>query len=246
MGIKAIKNRDSLVDEVFEQMKDQIVSGEWGPGEQIPSENELSEVFNVSRATIRNSIQKLKAIGILSTIQGRGTFVRKTISENLAESLIPLVLLDKDNIIEILEFRKTVEMESVRLAAERADQDDLVRIKRALDGMLQNQDDPPRYSMADYQFHLAIARASRNMIFLRVMTDLKDLLFSHFSKMNRDLGTSLGLDYHVAIYEAIEKRDPASASGLICKNLELSINRLQEHHINNGSKTGRKVDETDD
>ena len=96
MGIKAIKSRDSLVDEVFEQMKDQIVSGEWGPGEKILSENELSQVFNVSRATIRNSIQKLKAIGILTTKQGRGTFVRKTISENLAENLIPLVLLDKD------------------------------------------------------------------------------------------------------------------------------------------------------
>jgi GntR family transcriptional repressor for pyruvate dehydrogenase complex len=228
MPIRAIEDRSSLVDEVFEQMKDHIISGEWGPGEQIPSESELGKLFNVSRTTIRNSIQKLKAIGVLITKQGQGTFVRQTINEHLAENLIPMVFLDKDNILEILEFRVTIEMASAGLAAERADEEDIQRMKAALDVMNENIENYTQYSIADYQFHLNIARASKNKIFYRVMMKLKDILYGHFEEMNRELGPAMSIENHRRIFAAIKNRNPQLASTLMKKNIELSINTLKE------------------
>ncbi len=227
MAIRAIENRESLVDEVFEQMKEHIISGEWKPAQKIPSEHELSQRFNVSRTTIRNSIQKLKAIGVLTTKQGHGTFVRQTIDEHLAENLIPMVFLENDNILDILEFRITVEMGSAGLAAERADKEDLERIQSALDTMRESLENYARYSAADYQFHLNLARASKNEIFYRVMIELKSILYSHFEKMSRDFGPEMSIENHTRIFAAIQQKDAELARRLMRENIELSIRTLQ-------------------
>lgn len=227
MAIRAIEDRASLVDEVFEQMKEHIISGEWEPGEKIPSEHELSTLFNVSRTTIRNAIQKLKTIGVLITKQGQGTFVRPTLDEHLAENLIPIVFLDKDNILEILEFRISIEMGSAGLAAERADEEDIQKIKHALDMMTENVETYTRYSIADYQFHLNIARASKNKIFYWVMMGLKDILYSHFEEMNRELGPKMSIENHQRIFAAIKNKDTKLARRLMRENIQLSIDTIK-------------------
>ena len=66
MNLKAVK-KVNIGDQVYNQMKDQIMSGVWVPGEKIPSENQLMEVFGVSRGTVRQAIQKLSAVGLLET-----------------------------------------------------------------------------------------------------------------------------------------------------------------------------------
>ena len=66
MAIQKI-SRDSISDQVFAQMKEQILRGEWPPGEKIPSENELARQFGVSRITVRNALQKLCALELLET-----------------------------------------------------------------------------------------------------------------------------------------------------------------------------------
>ncbi len=227
MPLRAIANRASLVDEVFEQMKELIISGEWGPCAQIPSESELSTLFNVSRTTIRNAIQKLKTIGVLTTKQGQGTFVRHTITDNLAENLIPMVFLDNDNILEILEFRITIEMASASLAAERAGDDDIQRIQAVFEVMSESIENYTRYSIADYQFHLNIARASKNTIFYQAMLKLKDVLYSHFEEMNREFGPAMSIENHRKILAAITSKDPQLASRLMKENIELSIKTLK-------------------
>ncbi|MFQ9704886.1 MAG: FadR/GntR family transcriptional regulator [Enterocloster clostridioformis] len=70
MNLKAVK-KVNIGDQVYNQMKDQIMSGVWVPGEKIPSENQLMEVFGVSRGTVRQAIQKLSAVGLLETRRGR-------------------------------------------------------------------------------------------------------------------------------------------------------------------------------
>ena len=69
MNLKAVK-KVNIGDQVYNQMKDQIMSGVWVPGEKIPSENQLMEVFGVSRGTVRQAIQKLSAVGLLETRRG--------------------------------------------------------------------------------------------------------------------------------------------------------------------------------
>jgi GntR family transcriptional regulator, transcriptional repressor for pyruvate dehydrogenase complex len=226
MGIKAIE-KVNVADKVYEQMKENIINGEWSPKDKIPSENELCRLFNVSRNTVRSAIQKLKAIGVLTTRQGQGTFVCDSIIDNFVDNFIPLVYLDKNEILEILEFRKIIEIESIGLTAIKASKQDIAKIRHNLDNMIANRGDYKKYSIADYQFHLSIARASQNKIYYRVMLRLKDVLYSHFEEMNEDLGPELSVENHKKIFKAIEIRDPKLAKYLLKETIELSINILK-------------------
>ncbi len=76
MNLKAVK-KVNIGDQVYDQIKDQIISGSWASGEKIPSENQLMDIFGVSRGTVRQAIQKLSAVGLLETRRGEGSYVRQ-------------------------------------------------------------------------------------------------------------------------------------------------------------------------
>lgn len=224
--IKSIEKRN-VVEAVYGQMKALILNGDWKPDSRIPSENELGKLFNVSRNTVRSAIQKLKTMGIVSTNQGQGTFVCRSVVQNMVDGFMPAFLLSKEEILEILEFRKVIEVESVSLAALRADEEDMARLKKSLDRMLESGNDYKEYSRADFQFHLNIAQASKNSIFHKAMIKLEDVLYRHFEEMNRELGPQLSIENHRRIYEAVSKRDPQLAGFLMRENIELSMNKLK-------------------
>jgi len=77
----AIKRSESFVDQVVEEIKERIDSGEYALGQRIPSENELSNELNISRATIRSAYIKLSTEGVLKRVHGDGTYVRKRIPD---------------------------------------------------------------------------------------------------------------------------------------------------------------------
>ncbi|MGD1832623.1 MAG: FadR/GntR family transcriptional regulator, partial [Sphaerochaetaceae bacterium] len=91
-------------------MRENIFSQQWLPGDKIPSENELSQIFNASRVSIRGAIQKLIAQGFLESKQGEGTFVRTLTIEHAFGSLMTLISLSKRNILQVLQYRKMIEV----------------------------------------------------------------------------------------------------------------------------------------
>ena len=58
---------------MFDQLREQILSGGWKPGDKLPSENELAAQFGVSRVTVRNALQRLSGLGLLETRFGEGS-----------------------------------------------------------------------------------------------------------------------------------------------------------------------------
>lgn len=216
MSVTSIEKID-LVEKVFEMMKDNIISGEWSPGEKIPSENDLCIMFNVSRNTVRSAIQKLKTIGALSSEQGKGTFVYRSITDSFIDSFIPLVSLDQEEMMDIVDFRDIIENESARLAAKRATEEELDHIQKALDNMIASINDYKKYSIADYQFHLSIVKASRNRIFYKAMLRLKDVLYRHLEEMNRTGDLEISINGHLKLFNAIKNRDHELA-GILSKS----------------------------
>ncbi|RAK06360.1 GntR family transcriptional repressor for pyruvate dehydrogenase complex [Halanaerobium saccharolyticum] len=204
----------NLVDEVYKKMKEKILSGEWKPGEKIPSENELSEKFGVSRNTIRNAIQKLKGLNVIKTKQGQGTFISENLNSSIVSSIIPDMIFSNDEMLDVLEFKSVIEKENARLASIRADEDDIQEIKEALDQMIKHQDDYKEYSLWDYKFHLNIARASKNKILHQTMLRLKDILFHHLEEMNKEGDFKKSIEGHKKLYNAIKNKDPELAVNL--------------------------------
>ena len=128
MALRAVEKR-SLADGVFEQLTTEIVSGRYAPGETIPSERDLSEVFSVNRHVVREAVKRLQQIGLLSVVQGGRTKVldfRRTAGLDLlaivaehAETGEGLLAL----LAAALEMRAGIGVDVARLCAQRAGSD---------------------------------------------------------------------------------------------------------------------------
>ena len=166
--LKPIK-KESVRVQVFWQLRDQILRRTWPPGSKLPSEKELCQTMGVSRVSIREGIQHLVSLGILETRHGEGTFVRELESGQVHfNALIPLLVLDDINILEVLEYRRIVEKGAAALAAERATDQDLTEMEAVYGQMVQVRDDVAEFSRADLEFHLVLAKATRNPVIIKV------------------------------------------------------------------------------
>ena len=110
--------KESVRGQVFWQLRDHIFRRTWPPGSKIPSENELSRTMGVSRVSIREGIQHLVSLGILETRHGEGTFVRELSGGQVHfKALLPLLVLDNIDILQVLEYRRIIEKGTAGLAA---------------------------------------------------------------------------------------------------------------------------------
>ena len=117
--------KKNVADEVFEKMLNMIIEGDWKKGEMIPSENELREAFSVSRSTVRQAVQRLSALGIVRSRQGKGTYVEQVDTSFYLNLLIPSLMLSGGDSISILEFTKSIQVECVRIVSQCASDEEI-------------------------------------------------------------------------------------------------------------------------
>jgi GntR family transcriptional repressor for pyruvate dehydrogenase complex len=197
---------------IIEKMKELILDRKLGPGDRLPSERELALEFGVSRASIREAIKALTALGLLETRTGDGTYVRPNLGESVLEPLSWAVLLAEGVGPDLAETREAIEPDIAGLAAERATASERKRLLETLDAMREAVGNPPAFAKADLEFHLALAKAAHNQILLEVMNGLQRLLFglitSHVIEIEDQKRC---LRKHVDVYEAVVARDAAKA-----------------------------------
>ena len=221
----------NLAEIVAAQLSERIDSGVYGPGEKLPSSVQLCEEFGVSRTVIREAVASLKVGGRVSARQGAGVFVSE--KETRPISFEVSRIDDIRSAMQILELRLAVELQSAALAAARRTPEALAEIARAYDRMDRLADhDPEAAARADFEFHLAIARATRNPHFPRfleaVISEINfDLLLkrrgafggaAHFRKINKE---------HAGIFAAITQADPKAARATMAQHLEESLGRYR-------------------
>lgn len=214
-----------LVDDVVNQLQQKISSGEIQPGDKIPTEPRLMELFGVGRSTIREAIRVLVHAGLLEKKQGYGTYLKDNpiIQEPLAHRLY------RAELIEVYEARKMLELEMAQLAALRRDESDLENMRKHLNTreLALEEDDRELYTKSDIEFHMAIAKASKNGIIID--------LFRTFSHVITDAMNTLNKAYrshdpqsenHEKLYESIKKKNPESAVKYTRQILEGTIAEL--------------------
>ena len=219
--MKSIQKTENLTRQVFEQLKDQIITGKWQPGYKIPSENKLVEILNVSRITIREALQALVALDLLEKKRGQGTFVKNTFPESFFVSLLPLIQFDKSQAAYMHEYRKIVEVGSIELVVERASKEDIQRLKSILEEMKKFKDNNlENFALEDLNYHLALSQITKNPIIIRANFVIRDFFSNHMVKVVEAMGTEPGLYYHEQIIQAIEEKDRKKARRLMKKHLE--------------------------
>ena len=208
-----------------------IVSGEFGPGDSLPIENELCQAYGVSRSTIREAVKNLAAKRLIEVAPKVGTRVLPFDSWNLLD---PDVLswrlnaqFDRRIIEDLYEMRQCIEPRACFLAARDGTASDLERIERSLADMIATLPTPNLAASAEAEFHLAIIAATHNGLFATIGGAVKTALRVSFSLTQRGRNQpALDLAPYQAVVAAILERRGADASEAMRKLLELSRLRV--------------------
>ncbi len=174
--------RSSTPELVMQQILRSIESGALRPGEKLPTEQQLIEMFGVGRSTVREATATLSMMGYLRSVQGKGVFVRDDLDPVKAAGLALEDIQAAATVIDLVEIREILECNGVRLAAGRANPQDLQRIQDAIAGMKHSVGDLNRFTEHDFAFHIALARASGNRMLLEMMKQIVDRVHGVYEK----------------------------------------------------------------
>lgn len=221
MRIEPIK-RVNISEQVFEQLKNMLIHDVWKQGEKLPSENELAEQFNVSRITVRQAIQKLSILGLTETRVGEGSFVKTIDLSDSMNALMPSVYLceqSNSSMYEIQQFREIVEIESTRLAVEKATKEDIEELKLIYKIMKDCKSDLKQFAKEDFNFHFKIGVITKNNLLIKTYKILREVLLISMTGIIEEMGCKDGLYYHAELIKAFEKHDGDKAAELIREHI---------------------------
>ena len=216
--------RTSLVQLVTDQIETMIREHRLTEGDQLPNERELCRQFGVSRTVVREATAWLSAKNLVEVRGGAGggIVVCAPTAENVSNSLSLLLSHEHDpsQHTKVLEVRRLLEVEIAALAAERRTAADLDKMAAILATHEQVQDDRQRLSELDLDFHVAIASATQNELFVILLDSLRGVSLSI-----RRLGYSTpgnperGLRYHRAILDQIRTGNKQGARDAMLSHL---------------------------
>ncbi len=215
-----------IYEQVAEALIEMIRSETLKPGDRLDSVQQLAENFNVGRSAVREALSALRAMGLVEMRQGEGTYLKAFDPEALKLPIQTALLMKKKDIENLLEVRKVLEAGTVEAAAVRRSEKDLVRIKTALEEMKLATGNEELGEKADFDFHMAIARASGNSLLVSLLNNVSEMTISLMRETRRlslysEKRTWERLyDQHSVLYKAIESENPESARTAIFEHLD--------------------------
>ena len=210
-----------LYESVIEQIMNLIKTNELKPGDKLPPERELAEILSISRGSLREAFRVLESRGLIKSKPGGGRFIRE-IRKNGHNSTENIILsLEKSSILELLEAREMFEVKIAKIAAQRATPEDMELIEKALNKMSEEEEiKNDKKIESDTEFHLAIASASHNFVFVNIIKLHLDLLKETREKTWKILGRrEEQQEEHQTIFQAIKEHNIKKAGESMLKHL---------------------------
>ncbi|MDS9472921.1 FadR/GntR family transcriptional regulator [Sporosarcina pasteurii] len=205
-----------IYEEVADSLVNMIKSGELKSGDRLDSVEQLAKTFDVSRSAVREALSGMRAMGLIVMRQGEGTFVTNFDASSIKLPINTGLLMNKEDIREIYEVRKILEVGAARSAALHHQPEDLIPIRAALEAMERAINNGEVGAEADMQFHMAVAKSSHNDILIHLMSSVSEIMLSVLEETRQVLihtekKTSTLIAEHQAIYDAIKERVPEKA-----------------------------------
>ncbi|MFV8317000.1 FadR/GntR family transcriptional regulator [Mycobacterium sp. 23] len=217
----ATTRRTGLVEQIIDQLRQSVASGEWPVGTRIPNEPSLTQALGVGRNTVREAVRALAHAGILEVRQGDGTYVRAT-----SEVSGALRRLCGSELREVLQVRRCLEVEAARLAAAARTDEDVAALRQLLRRRdeLECGEDRAAFVAADAALHFAVVQASGNSVLTELYRGLTEVVAASVA------ATSVTHEpreiRHGGLIDAIAARDVEEAGREAGKFLEELIEEL--------------------
>ncbi|GAB4296666.1 MAG: FadR/GntR family transcriptional regulator [Desulfuromonadia bacterium] len=223
MNFKPIKPK-KIAAQIAEQIRNSILAGDFTPGDKLPPERELAALFEVSRPPVREALNMLAASGLVESYQGGGTVVKSLMERSSGPPLSEVIRGERERALDVIEVRKCMEGWTAYYAAQRALPEDIRKMAAIVDGMERNLTGMQPSEDLDANFHISIARATHNVVWLHLMQTIFDAMKEFQQGVWRAVyqtaedQRTLFL-HHRLIFQAIRDHDPTAAQDRMIAHL---------------------------
>ena len=219
-----------ISDNIVAQIKNAIFTGTYRPGDKLPSETELKNLFNVSRVPLREALRSLEEMGLIAIKPGvlGGAFVAEMGTKSVSDSLSNMMRLGKITIRDIWQFRLLIEPNVCRLAARECSQWDIQQMEEMVSIREKAVKAKKAPVVSDIDFHHTIARSTKNPLVVLIMDAIGQSLLDHFKRLNFSLGDHRSINaFHRRILECLKKKDADKVGDLMVGHLTDVKRRLK-------------------
>jgi len=190
-------NTSSIVQQIIDRIKQAIINKELEPGDKLPGEKDLVEIFGVSRPPIREAIKYLVAIGILEVRRTEGTFVTTGFSDCMMDPIIYGIILSQNdsNFDTLKEMRQWIEFSILNLTALKINSDERAVLSEKLDKLkiqIKNNKNIDEIIESDDDFYFTAFQFSRNSLLINIAKTTRHFtlesrkqVFKKFIKMKK-------------------------------------------------------------
>ena len=213
---------------LVEQIQQKIMDNQLKFGDKLPPEREMSEIYNISRNSVREALRTLEVVGLIECRHGDGNFIANRLDGCVINALSAMFVLNKGKISELLQMRRSIEVGSVRNIIERGRKEDAVVLREILEEY--EGADVEKYLDLDERFHKTLVNLSGNTLYQIVFDMLSALILPDMRKVVRitveaDSKQDLYAE-HLALLGAIEAGDLRRADAILTKHLLLDNEAL--------------------
>ena len=222
-------HRESVANIVVDRLLGYVTAGKLAPGDRLPSERQLAEMFAVSRSTIRESLRALNALGVVEINHGGGVFVSRLDATDLLQPLTFFLTLEAVTVDKLYEARRLIEGEIAALAALHASDKDLDRLEQLLTAQVCTLEDAAEYRRMDTKFHSLLAEIAGNPFLMRAAQSL-NMLGLEFRKLASETPAVLAgsIEDHKRIVAAIGNRDAETARSAMARHMDYVLHTTRE------------------
>ncbi len=212
-------------NKMLNDLRNKIKSGEWQPGERMPTLTKLSDEYNVGMSTTREVLRALESESLIEIFQGRGTFVStEDVRSRSASDQVSITELM--HLLNLSKFRSMVEPSFAETAAIQALQEEIELIVSSAERMKALAEQGLGTKEEDLHFHMLIAKATHNPYAISFYKDLQDKLREGRQYTNVPGMIEKAAHYHSMIAEAIKQRNGSQARMYMASHLEAN-----EEHV---------------
>ncbi|HEX6536054.1 MAG TPA: FadR/GntR family transcriptional regulator [Gemmatimonadaceae bacterium] len=213
--------RQSLSDDLAQRVDQLIRTENYRPGDRLPAISEMARRFGVGHPTLREALRKLETLGVVEIRHGSGVYVGKGHNALLVSNPILGVAVSKKLLLDLIEARMAIELQSVALAAANATDEHLDGMRQTLTTASENLSDNTVLNAANMTFHRLIALASGNTVIGQLLEVLSNL-FQREQRIILDIYGSREKDHreHLEILEALREKDQGLAVSRMRAHLE--------------------------
>jgi len=235
-GLSRIEKSPDIPTLVMNQIIDLISQGKLRIGDKLPSEQEMTELFGISRISLREAMKLLEAKGYIESRDRKGKYVR-SLTDNVKSSIEDLIAIDHDKIWELLAVRRLIDSEAAYLAANNVTKEQKRRFKKLVDSIgdigvdtvLTSKEGGKLYS----NFFDILADSTKNTIFVHLRDTIAHVLTGAFPYSRKKLSKVDNSSREIVaqlfkIYEAIESRDAEAAKAATIEHIDYIEKSLKQ------------------